>query len=177
MSSEKTGRALGTLNPVIYFKMEKDAGSFIGYMSGGQPPKGWIILPPCEIGAGGRTAKLLFENKYKDLGYSWGEAGTLREVDNIQGRLVDQEHAVGQYQGEQAYNSYSQKKDAVASSLRQRMASSSCTPWERDFIKLWLDMDPKKRDRYTQRFTERNSYLWAREMDEHTLITDRMATD
>jgi hypothetical protein len=72
--ADRTGRALGTLEPVIYF----------------QKADGYVILPPEEIGKRG-VARMLYERKYRDEGWEWREAGTLAEVDKLQSRLVDPE--------------------------------------------------------------------------------------
>ena len=160
--ADKTGRALGTLDPVIYF----------------QDSKGHILMPPVEVGKGPVLALKLFEEKFKPQGYQWKEAGTLQEVEKLQNQLIAQETRILQAQGQRMDNAREASRRVTSSNLRQRMASSSCSQYERDFIRLWLDMDEEKRKKYTQRFTERNMYLWGLEMDSsHNDVTDRMGAD
>lgn len=156
--ADKTGRALGTLSAAIYFK----------------DPKGHIVLPPMEIGQGQALARRAFEEKYRPKGYEWCEAGTLQEVDKLQAQLVDQETRVRAAQGQRLDDVREKVRRETTSDLRQRMQSSDCSPFEREFIQLWLAMDEQKRKEFTQRFTERNDYLWACAMDSKSKIEDRM---
>src|SRR5580698_4199308 len=71
---DRTGRALGTLSPVLYF----------------ENASGHILLPPVEIGKGDATARKLFEERYKPQGYEWREASTLWDVDRLQKKLQEQ---------------------------------------------------------------------------------------
>lgn len=156
--ADRTGRALGTLDPVIYFK----------------DSKGHIVMPPMEIGQGPALAHRCFEERYKDKGYEWCEAGTLHEVDRLQKQLVAQESRIRADQGQRMDDVREAVRRETAGNLRQRMQSSSCTPYEREFIQLWLAMDEDKRKVFTQRWTERNDYIWAREFNSKSKIEDRM---
>ena len=156
--ADRTGRALGTLDPVIYFVNQS----------------GHILLPPVEIGQGTGTARRLYEERFKHQGYEWKEADTLADVDRLQQRLIDQESKILQSRGERMDAAREAVRRETASNLRQRMQSSDCDPWERDFIALWLETRESKRKEFMQRFAERNQYLWAREMDAKTKIEDRM---
>lgn len=158
MSSDRTGRALGTLNPVKYF----------------QNSDGHIVLASIEIGKDDSDARRMFELRFKPRGYEWREAGTLSEVDTLQKRLIAQEQAVLDRQGARMDQQREHFRNKTASDLRQRMQSRDCSPFERDFIGLWLEMGEEKRKEYAQRFTERNMYLQAREMDSGTRVEDRM---
>ena len=133
------------------------------------------MLAPQEIGHGPDLARKIFENRYKPQGYEWREAGTLAEVDRLQKRLGEQEMSIRRRQGEVDERAREEIHRQTAANLRQRMASSSCTPYERDFIDLWLRMQEEKRTKYTQRWTEYQDYLWIREMDSRTKVEDRMA--
>lgn len=171
--ADKTGMALGKLSPVIYFhNPKKDTitdGKVIVHLS-----RGHFIIPPVEVGAGPGLARMIWERRYKLQGYNWCEADNLSDVDELQNQLVEQESRILEAQGVMLDNVREASRKATSSSLRQRMVSSSCTPYERDFINLWLQMDDEKRKKYTQRFTERNMYLWAREMGSQTKVEDRM---
>lgn len=162
----KTGRALGSLDPVLYFEMRREDGP---------QPKGHVMLAPQEIGHGPELAREIFENRYKPQGYEWREAGTLAEVDRLQKRLGEQEMSIRRRQGEVDERAREEIHRQTAANLRQRMASSSCTPYERDFIGLWLQLQEEKRTKYTQRWTEYTDYIWAREQNSSTKVEDRMA--
>jgi hypothetical protein len=154
---DRTGRALGTLRPVIYLE---DAA-------------GHLLLLPEEIGQGQATARELYQ-RYKARGYEWREAGTLEEVDELQGRLTRQEQLILDHRAKVADDHRERVRRRVASNLRQQMMSSACTPYERDFIQAWLMLEDNKREQFTQRWNHRQMYLWAREMDESTRVEDRM---
>lgn len=156
---DRTGRALGTLDPVIFFKRAD----------------GHILLPPVEIGQGLATTRRLFHERFERQGYMWCEAATLADVDRLQTQLRDQETRIRSAQGEKMDAIRERVWGEIASSLRTRMASSACSPYEREFISLWLQLrDNEKRKQFMQRWTERNDYLWAREMDAATKVQDRM---
>jgi len=154
---DRTGRALGTLEPVIFF----------------QKADGYVILPPEEIGKRG-VARMLYERKYRDEGWEWREAGTLAEVDRLQTRLVDQEMRESQDRADQDDMRRERRWQAMGDRLRQRMTSVVCTPFEREFIGHYLQLRESRRERYRQRWLEHVSYLWAREMDSGTDVSDRM---
>lgn len=159
MSSERTGRALGTLDPVIYF----------------QNASGHILLPPVEIGKGPVEARRLYEQRYRGHGYEWREAGTLAEVDTLQNRMVEQEQRILTHQGQVMDDAREKVRRETSSNLRQRMASGNCSAWEREFIQHWLNLREDKRKQYTQRFTERNMYLWAAAFDSNNKqVEDRI---
>jgi hypothetical protein len=158
MSSDRTGHALGTLEPVIYFINAA----------------GHILLPPQEIGQGTVTPREMYERRYRAQGYEWREAGTIYEVDKLQSRLVAQETKTAQGQAQYMDEVREKARRETASNLRQRMCSRDCSAFEREFISLWLGMEEEKRKKYTQRWSERVNYLWAREMDAKTTVEDRM---
>lgn len=171
--ADKTGMALGKLSPVIYFRNPQKHtitdGRVTVHLSHGH-----FIIPPVEVGAGPGLARHIWETRYKPQGYHWCEADNLSDVDELQNRLIEQENRIMEAQGVMLDNIREVSRKQTASNLRQRMISADCTPYEREFISLWLAMDPEKRKKYTQRFTERNCYLWAREMGSGTKVEDRM---
>jgi hypothetical protein len=155
---DRTGRALGSLNPVIYF--ENAAGH--------------LLLPPEEIGQGPAEAHRLYDQRYRSQGYQWREAGTLNDVQRLQKRLTDQEMRLREHQAEVDENAREQVHRETAARLRARMTSADCKPFERDFIRYWLEMQEEKRTKYTQRWREYNDYIWALEQDSGTKVEDRM---
>jgi len=172
--TDKTGFAPGTLSPVIYFHNRRkntiSDGKVIVHLSHGH-----FVLPPVEMGQGPGLARMIWERRYKEQGYEWCEASTLSDVDELQSRLIEQESRILEAQGQMLDNVREASRKATASNLRQRMVSSSCGPFEREFIQLWLSMDEEKRKKYTQRFTERNMFLWAAAMDSgNNRVEDRM---
>ena len=156
--ADRTGRAMGTLDPVIYFENSS----------------GHILLAPQEVGQGTQLPRRLYEQRYKHQGYEWREADTLDKIVKLQKRLVEQETAILRHQGQVDEEKRRRVHAETASNLRQRMSSSSCDPWERDFIREWLKLTEEKQKQYTQRFTERNMYLQALEFDSSHKIEDRM---
>jgi hypothetical protein len=171
---DKTGRAMGTLEPVIYWEKSSPTWFQGVYM------EKHILMPPTEIGDRGALARQLWTDSrhgrpsYKDQGYVWCEAGTLQEVQKLQQRMIDQENKILQHQGRTDAATRERVHKETASRLRQKMASSSTTPYEREFIRLWLEMSDKKQDEYTKRFTERNMYLQALEFDSNHKLEDRI---
>jgi hypothetical protein len=135
---------------------------------------GHILLPPEEIGKGPALARKIFEERYERQGYMWREAGTLWDVDKLQKRLVDQSQRELDQQAARVSNAREVARSQTRSNLYQRMASSDCDPWEREFIRYWMDLDDQKKKTFEQRFKERNMYLWAREQDSGTRASDRV---
>jgi hypothetical protein len=157
--SDNTGRARGSLRPVIYF----------------EAPNGYIILAPVEIGHGTEVAKRMYEERYKAQGWRWCESGTSwSDVTKLQKRLQEQELKEAQARGANMMAAYDISRRKTASDLRQRMASSDCSPWERDFIAAYLDLSEEKRKKYEGVWDQHHAYLWALEMDAKTKIEDRM---
>lgn len=156
---DKTGYALGRLNPILYYENSR----------------GDIVLPPTtEDGRYFYQQRGADGTSYRDRGYELREAGTLAEIDVLQKRLVTAEM---RKMGEAA-----DKDERISAkvwaergfALRQRMMSSSTTPYERDFIELYLQLREEKRAKHRQRWTEAQMYLWAREMDSKASATDRI---
>lgn len=154
----RTGFALGNLRPTIYFENSS----------------GHLVLAPEEIGQGTALARKIYEERYSSRGYQWKETRNLQEVDVLQKRLVDQEAKMYAARGFSEEVARQKLWAETGDRLRARMASSACTPYERDFIELYLRMREDKRKTYQQRWSEYHNYLWAREMDSGTKIEDRM---
>lgn len=133
---------LGSLEVVIYFKNHRDLSH----------PPGFLMLSP-----------------YSDFstppGYTREVARTLPEIDRLQFTLIEQERR--ECERDMLYNEVvvGKMQREVTDRLRTRMVSSSTTPYERDFIEAYLQLQESKRDRHRQRFLERTMFLHAREND------------
>jgi len=171
----KTGYKLGSLSPVIWW--EKVNGIVMVH---GCPIEKHILVPPTEPGDNGALARKLYEARphgrpsYKDQGYQWNEAGTLREVQKLQARWEAQELKVLRWMGHHDHMVRERVHKEVASRLRQRMISSSCSPFERDFIRLWLELRDAKQEEYTKKWEERIFYIQALEFDSNHKPEDRI---
>lgn len=155
---DRTGMHMGRVRAVIYFENQS----------------GHILLPPEEIGQGLALARKMYEDRYKHQGYEWREAETWSDVTKLQTRLQEQELKRAAEMRDQSMMSYDAVKARTAANLRQRMQSSDCSQWERDFIECWLQLQPEKRAKYEQRFMERQGYLWAIEQDASRKVEERM---
>lgn len=171
----RTGFKLGSLSAVIWW--EKRNGIVLVH---GCEIEKHILIPPSEIGDGGALARELFQARphgrpsYKDQGYSWEEAGTLKEVQKLQQRWEDQEMKVLRHMGHRDHEVRQRVHGEVASRMRTRMASSATTPYERDFIRLWLDLRQDKQDEYTKKWEDKIFYNQALEFDSNHKLEDRM---
>ena len=167
LDRNKTGYKLGTLDPVIYWEKKNGLVNVHGLQM-----ENHLMIPPSKKGDGGALARRLWVDKryasrpsYKEQGYLWCEAGTLKEVQILQNRLEDQEMKIQRFMGQQDHGTREKVHKEVASRLRQRMASSNCKPFERDFIAEWMKLNNTKQDEYTKKFEEMNFYLEALEFN------------
>lgn len=174
--TNKTGHKLGTLSPTIWWENAKEVIHIHGC-----PINKHILIPPTEIGDGGRLARMLFEDNripgrlsYKDRGYQWNEARTLREVQTLQNRWEEQEMRVLRHMGHYDHEVRKKVHSEVAGRLRQTMSSSSTSQFERDFIRLWLDLRNDKQDQYTKKWEDKIMYSQALEFDAGHHLEDRM---
>lgn len=158
--SDRTGYALGNLSPILYFERAD----------------GFIVLAAYDKGKP-EQARQVYEAKFKPQGYEWRETRNLQDVDALQRKLVEQE--LREANRRDAQDDYYKQEcfRRTGSNLRQWMQSDSCTPYERDFIKLYLELRETKRDKYRQRWSEAQSYLWIREMGSKSKVEDRMKGD
>jgi hypothetical protein len=160
--SDKTGRARGTLEPIIYFERED----------------GYVILPAYDAGHP-EQAKRVFDLRYRNHAterWMWRETdGTLSAVDALQKRLIDQERRRTETMMENHTMVREASRRAVRDSLYQRMVSSSTSTFEREAIRYYLDArEAPERDKFGNAITQHQWYLWAREMDANTKIEDKM---
>ena len=160
---DKTGMVMGRVSPIIYFE---DAG-------------GNIMLAPDTETANhfwrnhrDRLGRTLF-----DKGYDLREAGTWKDVQTLQDRLVAQEEESKRRLLENHQEVREDFRRRVASDLYAKLISSGTTEYEKEFIRAWLSLrDETKRDRYREALEQRAQYLWAVEMDSghDSNITDRI---
>lgn len=151
--------AKGNLRPVIYL----------------QSSSGYLILLPQEVGHDESLARRMHKEKYPE--WEWCEARTWSEVTQLQKRLEKQELDEAMRRRDVSMAAYDAAKSKTRAQLRQRMCSSSCSQWERDFILHWLELQEEKRDKYEQRFAEHHQYLWAIEQDANRKVEERMPSE
>jgi len=129
-------RKPGTIEPVIYFRF----------------PDGHLMLAPY-------SDFPTPENAIRE------GAETLAQVDRLQERLVAQERVEWAREVETDAARFQSRMDEVRDRLYARMTSSSTSEYEKEFIKLYLQLRNEKRAKYQQRWLERTAYLHAREFD------------
>jgi hypothetical protein len=153
----KTGYAPGRVEPIVDFASRD----------------GEVVLPPTT-----EDARWLYRTYYQNRGWEWCEASTLAEVDALQDRLVSLEKDKMDREMEHDEKLLAPKREEIRSNLSQRMISAKTGEWEKEFIRLYMQLrDEKKKEAYRQRYLERTSYLWIREMDANTKATDRMLSE
>ena len=174
----KTGYKMGSLSPVIYWVKVNGTVRVHGCQI-----ENHILIPPTEIGDNGALARSLFEDKrvpgrptYKEQGYQWREAATLADVQKLQRDWIEQEMKVKRHMGHYDASVRKRVHSEVAGRLRQKMASSSTTPFEREFIQHWLDMRETKQDEYTKKWEDLHFYNQALEFDSNHKLEDRMGS-
>lgn len=159
---DRTGRARGSLEAILYFERED----------------GHVVLPVYDAGCP-EQARRIFDQRYKNHPsekWQWRETdGTLSAVDALQKRLCDQEIRRDNRMMESHQAVREAWRKQVASSLYARMTSAATSEFEREFIKIYLTLrDDAKRDKYRQQLEHRNHFLWAREFDSGTKVEDRV---
>jgi hypothetical protein len=159
--SDRTGYKHGTLEPIIYFERSDS----------------YAILPVYDAGCP-EQARRVFNERYKNHAterWQWRETdGTLSAVDALQKRLVDQEERRDGAMIEAHAMVRERWRKQVSDSLRARMCSSATSPFEREFIEIYLTLrEEKTRDKYRQQLEHRNHYLWLRENNSTTKVEDK----
>ena len=154
--TDRTGFARGRVNPVIYFESSS----------------GYVILAPQEVGHDLSLARRIHQERFRD--WEWREAETWSEVTALQTRLQKQELETARQRRDVSMAAYDAARKKTAENLRMRMQSSDCDEYEREFIRCWLELAPEKREKYEQRFAERQSYIWAVEQDASRKVEERM---
>lgn len=98
-------------------------------------------------------------------GYRRESANTLADVDKLQILLVTQARREWEREALHEEEVFGKRLDEVRDRLYARMTSNSTPVFEKDFLKLYLQLRIDKREKHRQRFREREAYLWAREND------------
>lgn len=133
----------GTHEAVIYFRNYRDPAHPVGY----------LMLAP-------------YSDFPTPAGYERCGAESLSEVDKLQRVLIYQERASAQNEYFHDEATFGARQQAIRDRLYARMVSDSTSPYERDFIKSFLELrDEKKREKYAAAFEHRAMYLHAREND------------
>lgn len=145
-------RALGTLDPIVYF-INKD---------------NMISLPPSTAVA--RQIKDRMSRK----GWELREASTLDQIDRLQELMQRQEYAARQRHAQREEGLYAQARKSVRDRLYSRMTSSGTSAYEREFIQAYLMLADEKRSKYRNRFTADQAFFEAREMDNGHALQDRV---
>lgn len=140
-------RAPGKIEPVIYFRC------YDPELASPHRPRGYLLIAP-------------YTACPTPLGYEQCAAETLAEVDKLEAILVRQEREGWEQELEIEETKFSEARNKIRDNLYARMTSSSTDEWEKEFIRLYLQLrDERKKEKYRQRFLERSAYLWARHND------------
>ena len=139
-------RAPGKIEPVYYFKCYDSA------LANPSRPVGYVLISP-----------------YSDCpapeGYEKYAAEYLNEVDQLEAVLVRQEQDTARYNAERFAILDEAHDRKVLDKFRAKISSSGTNEWEKEFLRLYLQLRPERRAKYRQRFLEYTSYLWARHND------------
>lgn len=135
-------RAPGKVEPVFYFLNCSDAVR----------PRGYILLAPDS-------------HMPAPEGYTREFAETLPDIDRLERTLQAQERAEWEREAQHDERLLAERRAAVRDRLYARLTSSSTDDYEREFIRLYLQLREDKRARHQQRYLERTTFLWARHND------------
>lgn len=134
----KTGMAAGRIDGPVYF-VHSDGHILLAPMSDSPTP------PNCE--------------RHK--------VETLAELDRLQERMEGDMKRQCQQEIERDQQVWYQKRQQIRSNLLERMKSSKCSAYEREFIQLYIQIsDERKRALYRNRFMADTAYFMAREFDD-----------
>ena len=153
-------RAMGTLKPIVYFENHKDTRKPIGYV---------MISPETNT-----------PNYYVPEGYETKEAGTLPEVYKLQNKLIAQEMLERDLEVEAYNQQFAAARAEKRANLVKLMLDSSTSEYDRQFIEAYLQLREERREKYEQRFAERNAYLNVEAFEESKAnqeIIDRLGVD
>jgi len=93
-------------------------------------------------------------------------AETLAQVDRLERVLQQQELDRGEREMQHDSEMIESASARIRDSLYARMTSGSTTEWEKEFLRLYLQLrDERKREKYRQRYLEYSMYLSARHND------------
>ena len=98
-------------------------------------------------------------------GYDRFEANTLEEVDQLQRDLQQLTYRRQHAEMEHDEVVWRAARQTVIDSLHRTLASSTTTPYERDFIHAYIQLREEKREKYRAKFLCDRAFLEMREMD------------
>lgn len=147
-------RKPGCIEPVFYFVNGSDPNH----------PTGYIILAPY-TGGGDRC------ECPTPPGYRQEYADTLAQVDILEKKLYQQEYEEKCKEQERDMSLIAPHLARVRDNLYNRMISGATTQWEKDCIRVYMDLRSDKRKKAQEAHLQFTSYMWAR----HNDIGDRGA--
>jgi hypothetical protein len=131
---------LGSLSQIEYFVKRSTAACRDSH------PIGFHILAP-------------MSNARCPEGYTREYADSLSAVDRLQTILLRQERQEWERERIHEESLIGARQRAVVDRLKQKMVSSSTSPYERDFIAAWLQLREEKKEKYNRIFEQRVAYL------------------
>jgi hypothetical protein len=145
-----TMHKFGTLTPVIYFIAHRDP----------RHAEGYVMLAA-------------YSSQPTPAGYSREYADTLAAVDRLQKRLQEQTRREFDAEREAIEAAGGSIRRLIRDRLMAKLASSSTSEHDKDFIRSWLVVREDRRDEFARHFEMRNAFIHAREND----LGDRDADD
>jgi hypothetical protein len=139
-------RTLGTLTPIVYFVNSAGADRDPAH------PAGYIMLAP-------------YSDYPTPHGYLREHAGTLRDARRLQDRLIEQSREEWSREAETNHTLVDARRAEVRDRIYARMTSSDTTPYEREFLRLYLQLREDKQAKYDSLWMQRTAYLHALEND------------
>lgn len=131
---------LGTLTPVVYFVAHRDP----------RHPEGYIMLAA-------------YSAQPTPPGYSREYADTLDAVDKLQKRLQEQTRQEFESEREAIEAAGGSVRALIRDRLMAKLASSSTSEHDKDFIRAWLVVREDRRAEFARHFEMRNYVIHARE--------------
>ena len=139
-------RTLGTLSPIVYFVNSSGGDRDPAH------PAGYLMLAP-----------------YSDFptphGYLREYAGTLREARVLQDRLIAQSREEWEREAQANHKLIDARRAEVRDRIYARMTSSATSEYEREFLRLYLQLREDKQAKYDSLWMQRVAYLHALEND------------
>jgi len=139
-------RALGTLSPIVYFVNSSGGDRDPAH------PAGYIMLAP-------------YSEFPTPHGYLREYAGTLPDARRLQDRLIAQSREEWEREAELNHQLVDSRRAEVRDRIYARMTSSATSEYEKEFLRLYLQVREDKQAKYDQRWRERQAYLHALEND------------
>jgi hypothetical protein len=139
-------RTLGTLSPIVYFVNSSGGDRDPSH------PAGYIMLAP-------------FSEFPTPHGYLREYAGTLPDARRLNDRLIEQSRAEWEREAEQNHALVDQRRAEVRDRIYARMTSSATSEYEREFLRLYLQLREDKQAKYDSLWMQRTAYLHALEND------------